>query len=154
RITAVPFHFYAPDVYQGTTNSAAALLAFVPKVAGFAVLLRVLGDLPSPILVNQGVRVGGALGVQVPNLLWILAAATMTIGNILALLQDNLRRLLAYSSVAHSGYMLIALAAIPSLYAGSQGPSFTGGIDAIVFYLIAYGGMTIGAFTVLGYLSR
>jgi len=152
RITAVPFHFYAPDVYQGTTNSAAALLAFVPKVAGFAVLLRVLGDVPNPLL---KVEIGTELGTQVPNLLWILAAATMTVGNVLALLQDNLRRLLAYSSVAHSGYILIALAAIPALWHRGHAPNqISGGVDAIVFYLIAYGAMTVGAFTMLGYLSR
>ncbi len=154
RISAVPFHFYAPDVYQGTTNSAAALLAFAPKVAGFVALLRILGDVPHQILLDDGVRVGGALGAQVPNLLWIVAAATMTLGNILALLQDNLRRLLAYSSVAQAGYMLIALAAIPAMYSGGQTPDVTGGVDALLFYLIAYGAMTIGAFTVFGTLSR
>ncbi len=133
RITAVPFHFYAPDVFQGTTTANAAVLAFIPKVAGFVALFKLL-----PLL-----------GVQVPTLLWALAAITMTAGNILALLQDNVKRLLAYSSVAHSGYMLIGLAVAPHL---TEGVSVTG-VQGILFYLVAYGAMNIGAFAVLSYLS-
>ncbi len=147
RITAVPFHFYAPDVYQGTTTGAAALLAFVPKAAGFAALVLVLGFLP-PVL---GGTAGAALGEQVPVLLWIMAAVTMSLGNILALLQDNVKRLLAYSSVAHAGYMLIGLAVAPRL-AGAPGEAI-GGVEALLFYLLAYGAMTVGAFAVLYYLS-
>src|SRR5262249_35356104 len=79
RITAVPFHFYAPDVFQGAPTSVAALLAFIPKVAGFTALLRVLGFLQ--------VQTAGIPGdSQVPLLLWLLAAITMTAGNVLALL--------------------------------------------------------------------
>src|SRR5262249_60342004 len=110
RITAVPFHFYAPDVYQGTPTVVAALLAFVPKVAGFVALIRVLG------FVWAGrAGAGLALGVPVSMLFYILAAGTMSLGNVLGLLQDNLKRLLAYSSVAHAGYMLIGLAGAPDL---------------------------------------
>jgi NADH-quinone oxidoreductase subunit N len=150
RITAVPFHFYAPDVYQGTPAPAAALLAFVPKVAGFVALVRVLGFAP-PEAVLADLRLspvtpGLVLGPQVPILLWILAAATMTLGNILALLQDNLKRILAYSSVAHAGYMLIGLAVAPALTDAGVVP---GGVDAVLFYLIAYGAMTLGVFGVL-----
>jgi NADH-quinone oxidoreductase subunit N len=148
RIAAVPFHFYAPDVYQGTTTGAAALLAFVPKAVGFAALLRVLGFLPS---VLGGAPAGGSLGEQVPVLLWIMAAVTMSLGNILALLQDNVKRLLAYSSVAHAGYMLIGLAVAPRL-AGAPGEAI-GGVEALLFYLLAYGAMTVGAFAVLYYLN-
>ena len=83
-------------------------------------------------------------------LLWILAAVTMTLGNVLALLQDNLKRLLAYSSVAHAGYMLIGLAAAPDLR--SAGADTLRGVEAVLFYLVAYGAMTIGAFAVLSYL--
>jgi NADH-quinone oxidoreductase subunit N len=143
RITAVPFHFYAPDVYQGTSTGAAALLAFVPKVAGFVALLRVLGF----VLAGQS-GTGLALGVQVPMLFYILAAVTMSLGNLLALLQDNLKRLLAYSSVAHAGYMLIGLAVAPYLERGT-----TGGVDAVLFYLVSYAAMTVGAFGVLTYLN-
>jgi NADH-quinone oxidoreductase subunit N len=148
RITAFPFHFYAPDVYQGTATCAAALLAFVPKAAGFVALLRVLGYVPHAVGGEPGLS-DVVLGGQVPHLLWILAAVTMSLGNVLALLQDNLKRMLAYSSVAHAGYMLIGLVVARFL----PGGGFPGGIDAVVFYLVAYGAMTIGAFTVLGYLS-
>lgn len=145
RITAVPFHFYAPDVYQGTSSTGAALLAFIPKVAGFVALFRVLG-----YIVADDTRAGLALGPQVPIFMWILAAATMTLGNLLALLQDNLKRMLAYSSVAHAGYMLIGLAVAPQSVPGED---MQGGIDAVLFYLIAYGAMTVGAFGVLAYLN-
>jgi NADH-quinone oxidoreductase subunit N len=152
RITAVPFHFYAPDVYQGTTTAAAALLAFVPKVAGFAALVRVLGFVLPAVPGAGGVveaRPAAALGDQVPFLFWIVAAVTMTLGNILALLQDNLKRLLAYSSVAHAGYMLIGLAVAPRLPESAP----VGGVAAVFFYLVCYGAMTVGAFAVLAALS-
>jgi NADH-quinone oxidoreductase subunit N len=151
RLTAVPFHFYAPDVYQGTTTAGAALLAFVPKMAGFAALVRVLGFV-FPVLshdVFEATLSQPILGDQLPVLLWIMAAVTMTLGNILGLLQDNLRRLLAYSSVAHAGYMLIGLAVAPKLLPGSM----VDGVDAVFFYMVSYGAMTIGAFGVLQYLS-
>jgi NADH-quinone oxidoreductase subunit N len=158
RISAVPFHFYAPDVYQGTTTAAAALLAFVPKVAGFVVLVRVLG-LVLPDVVHTAVGwtaeslsyEAQPLGDQMPVLLWIVAAVTMSLGNLLALLQDNLKRLLAYSSVAHAGYMLIGLAVAPKLVVGGTAP--LGGVAAVLFYLVAYGAMTTGAFAVLAALS-
>ena len=158
RIAAVPFHFYAPDVYQGTTAGAAALLAYVPKVAGFVALVRVLGFAPHPAvlkaLLDNKVFPGLLLGPQVSTLFWILAAVTMTLGNVLALLQDNLKRLLAYSSVAHAGYMLIGLSVAPYLVGGdvSGGPAAYG-TAAVFFYLAAYGAMTIGAFAVISYLD-
>jgi NADH-quinone oxidoreductase subunit N len=154
RITMVPFHFYAPDVYQGTPTVVAALLAFVPKVAGFVALLRVLGFVLVPTVAPRNDLIGVALSEQGPILLWILAAVTMFLGNLLALLQDNLKRMLAYSSVAHAGYMLIALAVAPYLRQqaarGLPGPD---GVEAVLFYLVAYGAMTIGAFAVIAYLS-
>jgi NADH-quinone oxidoreductase subunit N len=144
RITAVPFHFYAPDVYQGSATPVAALLAFFPKLAGFVTLLRVLGYITAGQM-----GTGLELGNQVPMLLYFLAVATMSLGNLLALLQENVKRILAYSSVAHAGYMLIGLAVAPDLL--SQ--SVVGGVDALLFYLVAYGAMTIGAFAVLEYVS-
>ena len=90
------------------------------------------------------------LSDQVPILFIFLAILTMFLGNILALLQDNLKRLLAYSSVAHAGYMMVALASAPFLSGGSDGSN---GVAALLYYLVAYGGMTIGAFAVIGYLS-
>ncbi|MGH7170536.1 MAG: NADH-quinone oxidoreductase subunit N, partial [Gemmataceae bacterium] len=151
RLTAVPFHFYAPDVYQGTTTANAAILAFVPKVAGFAALVRVLGFV-LPTLSHEVFAANLSapiLSDQLPVLLWIMAVATMTLGNLLGLLQDHLRRLLAYSSVAHAGYMLIGLAVAPKL----RPEAMVDGVDAVFFYLVTYGAMTIGAFGVLQYLS-
>ncbi|MFO0843156.1 MAG: NADH-quinone oxidoreductase subunit N [Gemmataceae bacterium] len=149
RITAVPFHFYAPDVYQGTTTPAAALLAFVPKIVGFAALLRVLGYAPGLSAFDR--PAASAMGEQVPMLLWIMAAVTMSLGNVLALLQDNIRRMIAYSSVAHAGYMLIGLAVVRYL---SNGPGdAVGGVEALLFYLVAYGAMTVGFFAALHYLD-
>jgi NADH-quinone oxidoreductase subunit N len=147
RITAVPFHFYAPDVYQGTSTGMAALLAFLPKVAGFIALIRVVG-LASPVELTEP---GPLLADHLPSILFILAAVTMSLGNLLALLQNNLKRLLAYSSVAHAGYMLVGLAAAPKLPVGAGAP--VGGTAAVLFYLIAYGAMTVGAFAVLHYLA-
>lgn len=147
RITAVPFHFYAPDVYEGTSTGMAALLAFVPKIAGFVALIRVLG-----LVVSGGVEPALALDFRVPLLIWILAAITMTLGNVLALWQNNLQRILAYSSIAHAGYMLVGLASAPMLFALS-GPNAPGGVPAILFYLVAYGAMTLGAFGVMSLLS-
>jgi NADH-quinone oxidoreductase subunit N len=156
RITMVPFHFYAPDVYQGTATVLAAVLAFVPKAAGFAALLRVLGFVLSADITPHGNLIGMALSEQVPILLWFLAVVTMTLGNLLALRQDNLKRLLAYSSVAHAGYMLIALAVAPYLYRASQEPGgFAGpdGVASLLYYLAAYAVMTIGAFAIIAYLD-
>jgi NADH-quinone oxidoreductase subunit N len=137
RLTAVPFHFYAPDVFQGAPTSAAALLAVVPKLAGFVALYRVLAlSLGMPY-------VGWSLaGVSVP-LLWWLAVLTMFVGNLLALLQTDIRRLLAYSSVSHAGYMLVGFVV------GANPISSPNGIEALFFYLAVYGVMTLGAFAVL-----
>jgi NADH-quinone oxidoreductase subunit N len=152
RITAAPFHFYAPDVYQGAPTVAAALLAFVPKVAGFAALLRVLGYVTAPGIPPGAGLIGMDLSTQVPVVFWFLAVVTMFAGNVMALWQDNLKRLLAYSSVAHAGYMLVALAVAPYLR-GNQPSIEPDAVEAVLYYLVAYGAMTIGAFAVLAYLD-
>jgi NADH-quinone oxidoreductase subunit N len=155
RLTAVPFHFYAPDVYQGTANTSAALLASVPKIAGVVALLRVLGyvvpEAALPAGWAAGTRtIGMALSDQVPLLFWILAVITMFLGNLLALRQEHVRRILAYSSIAHAGYMLVALSAAPYL---RRTPGSPDGVEAVLYYLIAYGVMTVGAFGILAYLD-
>lgn len=143
RITAVPFHFYAPDVYEGSANGPAALLAFIPKVAGFVALIRLLGFVgPGPVLHAL------ELGSRLPLLLWILAAITMTVGNVVAVWQTDMKRMLAYSGIAHSGYMLMGLATVPYLEASGNN-----GLPAMLYYLIAYGAMTVGAFAVLQAVS-
>ncbi len=137
RIAAVPFHFYVPDVFQGTTASNAALLSFIPKVVGFVALLRVLpltGVTPAATdwLPDDSAR----------QLIALLAVATMFVGNLMALRQANLYRLMAYSSIAHAGYMLIGLTV------GEK--EAVGGVSATLFYLAAYGLMTIGVFALFG----
>ncbi len=156
RIAAVPFHFYAPDVYQGTATPNAALLAVIPKVAGFIALVRILLLVPpvaAVINVTQPVLTFGTPGYdpQIPVVLWIMAAVTMSLGNVLALLQDNIKRLMAYSSVAHAGYMLIGLTAATRL--GGRADVAVGGVEGVLFYLVSYGAMTIGTFAMLTYLS-
>jgi NADH-quinone oxidoreductase subunit N len=136
RITAVPFHFYAPDVFQGTTAANAALLSFIPKIVGFVALLRVL-----PLTgVNEAV-VGWLPNETARSLLGLLAVLSMFVGNLMALRQANLFRLMAYSSIAHAGYMLIGLAV------GDTEP--VGGTDALLFYLAVYGLMTVGVFALV-----
>jgi NADH-quinone oxidoreductase subunit N len=147
RVTAVPFHFYAPDVYEGGPAGVVAQLAFFPKVAGFLALARVFG-----LLGANPQHIPFDANTQIPLLLWILAILTMTLGNVLALLQDNVRRMLAYSSVAHGGYMLMGVVVASSLPDAKEMPG-VGGIDAILVYLVAYGMMTIGAFAVILFLS-
>ncbi len=134
KIAAVPFHFYAPDVYQGTTNINAGLLAVAPKIAGILALIRlVLAIVPADL------RVGW-------QLMWVLAIVTMTLGNVCALWQQNVRRLMAFSSIAHAGYMLIGFAV--ALASGSSG-----GIGATLFYLVAYVLAALGVFAALASLS-
>jgi len=152
KIAAVPFHFYAPDVYEGTSAFNAGLLAVVPKAAGFIALIRVVSE----------TMVGFETTGQ--QLVLILAGITMTGGNCLALLQTNVRRMLAYSSIAHAGYMLIGISVgfweawNPDLrLEGTSGPpgmGLPGGVHATVFYLLAYSLTNVGLFGVLVYLGR
>jgi NADH-quinone oxidoreductase subunit N len=149
RITAVPFHFYAPDVYEGAPTGVAAQLAFLPKVAGFVALIRILG-----LVGGSADYVAFPVGTQIPLLLWILAVVTMSFGNVLALLQDNLKRLMAYSGVAHAGYMLIGVVVGSYVSAAPDSDTrFVAGVDSLLFYLVAYGAMTVGVFAVIQYLS-
>lgn len=147
KMAAVPFHFYAPDVYQGTTAFNAGLLSVLPKVAGLVALIRI--TLESLV----GFEAAGE------SVALILALITMTSGNCLALLQNNVRRMMAYSGIAHAGYLLIGVAIgfwdvwhpQASLDSGSGLP---GGIRASLLYLGAYSLATLGLFAVLHYLPR
>ena len=143
KIAAVPMHYYIADVYQGAASSVSAMLAFVPKTAGFLALIL----LCSAIGWNHG-ESGHALPESIRLLLWVMAVLSMTLGNVLALLQTSMKRMLAYSSIAHSGYMIVGLIAGP-------GATFTeSGISAVLFYLLAYGVMSTGAFAVIASLER
>jgi NADH-quinone oxidoreductase subunit N len=130
KLALVPFHMWAPDVYEGAPTPVTAFYSVGPKIAGLAVFLRFLGPLGT-----------GPDGRPVLFwLLWAVAALTMIVGNLGALRQRNLKRLLAYSSIAHSGYALVAVLA-------ADGAS-------LVFYLVAYLFMNVGAFGILIAMSR
>ncbi len=151
KIAAVPMHFYTPDVYQGAASPVAAMLAFVPKTAGFLALMFILGTVGWTDGTNGISGHGGHLPVAIEATLWIMAALTMTVGNILALLQTSIKRILAYSSIAHSGYMLVGLIAGPGIIGG---PFYQNGLAAVLFYLLTYGIMTVGVFAVLASLEH
>lgn len=147
RIAAVPFHFYAPDVYEGGPTGVVGQLAFVPKVAGFVALARLFG------LVSAHAGGGLPFGVDtslLPLSLWVIAVITMCFGNLLGLIQDNLKRLFAYSGIAHTGYMLIGVLVAS---AGANDAAARSGVDAVLFYLVAYGLMTVGTFAVISHLE-
>jgi NADH-quinone oxidoreductase subunit N len=131
KVASVPFHMWAPDVYEGAPTTVTALMAAGVKVAAFGALVRVFAEaLPS-------------LAASWQPAVAALAVVTMVIGNLGALAQSNLKRMLAYSSVAHAGYLLAALVAAPGL-----------GVEAILFYLVGYAAVSLGGFGVLAALAR
>jgi NADH-quinone oxidoreductase subunit N len=129
KVAAAPFHIWTPDVYEGAPSPVVGFMSTAPKAAVFAVLIRILFQANTP----DAARVW---------LIWVAAALSMTIGNIAALVQDNIKRLLAYSSIAHAGYLLIAFATLPA-----------NGIPAAMFYTAAYAAMNVGAFAVVGHFA-
>jgi NADH-quinone oxidoreductase subunit N len=138
KIAAVPLHVYAGDVYQGAATPVTAFLAFVPKTSGMVAIIKVL----------YAVTGGSWLAPEVLfKLFWILAILTMSFGNVLALLQFNVKRVLAYSSVAHTGYMLVGITTL--LAAGGYPEIQAQALAGVLFYLAAYGIMNAGAFGVL-----
>ncbi len=136
KIAAVPFHMWTPDVYQGAPSPVTGFMAVGAKVGGFAALLRVL------------VLAFPALSAQLTPILWALAALTMFLGNVVALVQKNIKRMLAYSSIAHAGYMLLAVVAY-----GDAALSQTA-VAAVLFYLLAYTVTNFGAWAVVVALER
>lgn len=132
KVSVVPFHFWTPDVYEGAPTPVTTFLAVASKAAGFAVLLRFVGAL---FLVEGVEQVVADYADRIGMLLALLAAVTMTLGNLSALRQSNLKRMLAYSSIAHAGYVLIGVAAMSEE-----------GFSAAIFYLAAYYFMNLGAF--------
>jgi len=131
KVASAPFHVWTPDVYEGAPAPIVALMSTGPKAAAFAVLLRVLFGAFSSI---QGSWFW---------LVWVSAALSMTLGNIGALAQNNVKRMLAYSSIAHAGYILVAFAALPEV-----------GIAAASFYTATYAMMNVGAFVVVSHFAR
>ncbi len=127
KVGSAPFHVWTPDVYEGSPAPVVALMSTGPKAAAFAVLLRVLFATGAP----------GWFWM-----IWLSAVLSMTVGNIGALVQQNVKRLLAYSSIAHAGYILVAFAAAKDV-----------GISAAIFYLASYAAMNVGAFAIVAHLA-
>jgi NADH-quinone oxidoreductase subunit N len=126
KVASVPFHMWMPDVYEGAPTSVTAFMIAGTKAAAFAAFLRILMTALPPLQPDWG------------RILWVLAVLTMTVGNVVAIAQSNIKRMLAYSSIAHAGYILVALVAANKLGGGS-----------ILFYLVAYSFMNLGAFAVV-----
>ncbi len=127
KVASAPFHIWTPDVYEGAPAPVVGFMSTAPKAAVFAVLLRILFAANAP----------GRFW-----LIWVSAALSMCLGNIGALVQNNVKRLLAYSSIAHAGYLLVAFAALPPV-----------GIAAAMFYTAAYAAMNVGAFAVVSHFA-
>ena len=134
KIAAVPFHYWTPDAYQGSPTPVTGYLSVGPKIGAFALILRLFVEALGPLKADW-------LPVVI-----VLAALTMTLGNLVALTQDNVKRMLAYSSIAHTGYMLVGLAA----FAGGQQL----GLEGLLFYGAAYSFMNLGAFAVIAALQK
>jgi NADH-quinone oxidoreductase subunit N len=131
KVAAAPFHVWTPDVYEGAPTTVTAFMAVGVKAAAFAAFARVF------------LHTLGPIHAQWQGILWILAALTMTVGNVTALVQNNIKRMLAYSSIAHAGYLLVAMVAGQDL-----------GGAALMYYLVAYGLMNLGAFAVVLAVGR
>jgi len=131
KVASVPFHMWTPDVYEGAPTSVTAFMIAGTKAAAFAAFLRILMTALPALKPDWG------------QVLWVLAVLTMTVGNVIAIAQSNIKRMLAYSSIAHAGYILVALVAASKLGSGS-----------VLFYLAAYTFMNLGAFAVVIAMAR
>jgi len=140
KVAAVPFHLWAPDAYEGAPTPSAAFIASGSKVAGFFIFAKVM------MIGFAGAEGSGAWQAYVPGwvpVLAVVAAASMVLGNFVAIVQDSVRRLLAYSAIAHAGYMILGVMAC-----GSQG------LGPLVYYVITYAVTTLGAFGVVSVVQR
>lgn len=139
KIAAVPFHYWTPDAYQGSPTPVTGYLSVGPKIAAFALILRLFVETLGPVRGDWVLFIG------------VLAAITMTVGNLAALGQDNIKRMLAYSSIAHTGYMLVGL----TVYGAASDPEVQAiGIQGVLFYSAAYTFMNLGAFGCVTALQR
>jgi NADH-quinone oxidoreductase subunit N len=131
KVASVPFHAWVPDVYEGAPTAITAFMSVGPKAAAFAAFFRVF------------LTAFGSTHYEWQKIIYIIAVLTMTVGNVIALAQTNIKRMLAYSSIAHAGYLLIALVAANNL-----------GVSGVLFYVLAYTFMNIGAFAIVIVLSQ
>ncbi len=139
KIAAVPFHYWTPDAYQGSPTPVTGYLSVGPKIAAFALILRIFVEGLEPLRGEWALIIG------------VLAAITMTVGNLAALGQDNIKRMLAYSAIAHTGYIMVGLV----VFATADDPAVAAdGIQGVLFYSVAYAFMNLGAFAVVAALQR
>jgi NADH-quinone oxidoreductase subunit N len=131
KVALAPFHVWAPDVYEGAPTPVTAFMSVATKAAGFAVLFRIF------------FTAFPATGGQWLEVLWILAALTMVVGNVVAVVQTNIKRMLAYSSIAHAGYISVAFAS-----------GTASGVSAAMFYMLAYSVIALGAFSIVSLIAR
>ena len=137
KISSVPFHFWTPDVYEGAPTTITAYLSVAPKAAGFAMIIRFFHQVFSDSIALSGNAMGYA-DLPWPEIIGILAVVTMTLGNLVAIQQESIKRMLAYSSIAHAGYMMLAL---PVLSIDA--------VESIMIYLFVYIFMNLGAFFIV-----
>jgi NADH-quinone oxidoreductase subunit N len=136
KMSAVPFHAWTPDVYEGAPTPITAMMSVGTKLAAFSAFVR-LFTMVLPSVISHWTA-----------LIWLLAVLTMVVGNVAAVVQSNVKRMLAYSSIAHAGYLLIAVFTAR----GTGGPS--DGVPSLLFYFVVYAFMNIGAFAVVATLER
>ncbi|MCA1633516.1 MAG: NADH-quinone oxidoreductase subunit N [Acidobacteria bacterium] len=153
KIATAPFHVWTPDVYEGAPTPVTAFMAAGPKAAGFAAFMRVFLFAFPFIAATSGA--GQQTGAQLHHTwlyaLEVLAILTMTVGNVVALVQDNVKRMLAYSSIAHAGYALVGFVAAGAAEADQQRDD---AVAAVIFYLLVYAVMNLGAFAVVTLVAR
>jgi NADH-quinone oxidoreductase subunit N len=150
KIATAPFHIWTPDVYEGAPTPVTAFMAAGPKAAGFASFIRVF-VFGLPFVVSASSATGGSLHSVWVSALVVMAILTMTLGNVVAIVQNNVKRMLAYSSIAHAGYALVGVvAAGVSTDPGKRNIALT----SVIFYLLTYAVMNIGAFAVVQLIAR
>jgi NADH-quinone oxidoreductase subunit N len=150
KIATAPFHVWTPDVYEGAPTPVTAFMAAGPKAAGFASFMRVF-VFAFPFVVATGQTVPERIHAAWLGALVIIAILTMTVGNVVAIAQNNVKRMLAYSSIAHAGYALIGFIAAGSARDPAQRNA---AIGAVIFYLLTYAVMNLGAFAVVQLIAR
>ena len=149
KIATAPFHVWTPDVYEGAPTPVTAFMAAGPKAAGFASFMRVF-LFGFPIVTAAASTAGFAHAAWV-GALAIMAALTMTIGNVVAIVQNNVKRMLAYSSIAHAGYALVGFVAAG---AATDPAQRSAAVTAVIFYLLTYAVMNMGAFAIVTIIAR
>lgn len=150
KIATAPFHVWTPDVYEGAPTPVTAFMAAGPKAAGFASFVRVF-VFAFPFVVAGSATVGSQIHQAWVGALVALAIATMTVGNVVAITQNNVKRMLAYSSIAHAGYAVVGFIAAG---AAADAEHRDAAIGAVVFYLLTYAVMNLGAFAVVQMIAR